>query len=312
LSDDPTVGEDNEGPGWPVAEIRPTVAAYFAMLRAELAGQRYVKAAFNREVQAVTGRSHGAVERRFMNISAVLRDAGLPYIWGYKPYANIQGALRAEVERFLAHDPDMPRLLEEMPAPDVPSTAQLEEVDPPVMAAPGTNGRAQTAVGVDYLERQARNQNVGLKGELLVVEHECARLSAGGRPDLAKRVAHVPSTVGVGAGYDVSSFLLDGSPHHIEVKATCGGIAAPFFLSAGELRYALGHPGAYSIYRVFDLGPNPRFYKLTGDVTEILDLTPVSYQARVKKPEAHSAKDPMLLPTPTTRAGRLERVIKTL
>jgi len=27
-------------------------------------------------------------------------------------------------------------------------------------------------MGVDYLERQARNRDIGLKGELLVVEHE--------------------------------------------------------------------------------------------------------------------------------------------
>lgn len=107
-----------------------------------------------------------------------------------------------------------------------------------------------------------------------------------GHPGLAERVAHIPSTLGDAAGYDVSSFLLDGSPHHIEVKATCGGIMVPFFLSASELRHALQHPGAYSIYRVFDLGPNPRFYKLTGNMDEILDLTPVSYQARVKPSES--------------------------
>jgi hypothetical protein len=279
-----TAGEDSEGPGWPLTEIQPTVAAYFTMLRAELAGHRYVKADFNHEVQAATGRSRGAVDRKFMNISAVLDDTGLPYIWGYKPYSNFQGALRTEVERFLARDPDIPRLLEEMPAPPLSPTARLEEVNPPVMTPPGTNGHGRTTVGADYLERQARNQDIGLKGELLVVEHERAWLAAGGRPDLAKLAAHVPSTLGDGAGYDVASFLLDGSPHHIEVKATRGGIAAPFFLSAGELRYALKHPGLYSIYRVFDLGPNPRFYKLTGDMAQILDLTPVSYQARVKAP----------------------------
>lgn len=63
---------------------------------------------------------------------------------------------------------------------------------------------------------------------------------------------------------------------------------APFFLSASELRHALEHPEAYSIYRVFDLGPKPSFYILTGDMKEILDLTPVSYQARVKPPQSES------------------------
>jgi Domain of unknown function (DUF3883) len=82
--------------------------------------------------------------------------------------------------------------------------------------------------------------------------------------------------------------LLDGSSHHIEVKATCGSITAPFFLSASELRHAREHSGTYSIYRIFELGPNPRFYKLTGDMQEILDLTPVSYQAQVKPPSTES------------------------
>lgn len=64
------------------------------------------------------------------------------------------------------------------------------------------------------LERQERNRDVGLKGELMVVEHERAWLSEHGRSDLAERVAHIPSTLGDGAGYDVASFLLDGAPHH--------------------------------------------------------------------------------------------------
>jgi Domain of unknown function (DUF3883)/EVE domain len=283
-------GEDDGASGWPGAEIRPTVVAYFAMFRAELAGQPYAKADFNREVQAATGRSHGAVEYKFRNISAVLSEIGLPYVLGYKPALNLQDALRTEVRRFLARDQEIPRLLEEMPAPDVPPAARLVEVDPPVMALPNASGsgHGRTTVGVHYLERQARNRDVGLKGEYLIVEHERAWPSAQGRPDLAELAAHVPSTLGDGAGYDVSSFLLDGSPHHIEVKATRGSINAPFFLSASERRHAFDHTEAYSIYRVFDLGPNPRFYKLTGDLGEILELTPVTYQARVKAPEAGS------------------------
>lgn len=150
------------------------------------------------------------------------------------------------------------------------------------MPSPVTAGRGRPAVGVDYLERQERNRAVGLKGELLVVEYERAWLSARGQPDLAERVTHIPSTLGDGAGYDVCSFLPDGTPHHIEVKATRGSITAPFFLSANELSYAREHPAAYSIYRLFDLGPNPGFYKLTGNMDQLLDLTPMSYQARVK------------------------------
>jgi hypothetical protein len=92
----PDADKDTGASRWADAEIQPTVSAYFTMLRAELAGQRFVKADFNREVQAATGRSHGAVEYKFANISAVLRDIGLPYVLGYQPRGNYQGALRAE------------------------------------------------------------------------------------------------------------------------------------------------------------------------------------------------------------------------
>lgn len=285
---EPTAGEHDRGAIWAAAEIQPAVTSYFAMLRAELQGEPYVKADANREVRVATGRSHGAVEYKFANISAVLRDIGLPYVLGYQPRGNYQSALRAEVERFLADDPEIPRLLEEMPAPEVHPSGQLVQVDPPVMAPPSTDGRSRPAVGIDYLERETRNRDVGLKGELLVVEHESAWLLAHGRPDLAERVVHVPTTLGDGAGYDVGSFLLDGSPHHIEVKATRGSINAPFFVSEKELRHASEHPGMYSIYRIFDLGPNPRFYKLTGDMRETLHLTAVSYQARVTAPGART------------------------
>lgn len=104
------------------------------MLRAELAGRSYVKAVFNREVQAATGRSRGAVEFKFADVSAVLTEIGLPYVLGYRPRPNIQGALRPAVKRFVAGDAELARFLEEMPAPDVPATAMLVEVDPPVMA----------------------------------------------------------------------------------------------------------------------------------------------------------------------------------
>lgn len=278
--------------GWPLDQVQPTVTAYFAMFRSELAEKSYVKAAFNREVQAATGRSRGAVEFKFENISAVLRDIGLPYVRGYKPRGNYQDVLCSEVERFLETDPEIVRLVSEVPAPEVPRTAKLEETAPPTMTPSDNSGRRRIVADINYLELQERNRDIGLKGELLVVEHERAWLTENGRPGLAERVAHVPGTLGDGAGYDVSSFLLDGTPHRIEVKTTRGSINVPFYMSASELRFALGYPGSYSIYRVFDLGPTPGLYKLTGDMKEILDLTPVSYRVRIKAPATRpSAQD---------------------
>jgi len=169
---------------------------------------------------------------------------GLPYVLGYQPRGNYQSALRATVEPLLVRDTEIPPLLEKMPVPDVPPAAQLDEVDPPVMTPASVSGPGRTTtVVIDYLERHARNRDVGLRGERLVFDYERRWLLERGRPDLADRVVHVSVELGHGAGYDVSSFLLDETPHHIEVKATRGSISAPFLLSANELRHALEHPG---------------------------------------------------------------------
>jgi hypothetical protein len=61
------------------------------MLRAELAGEPYSKAAHNRDLRTrLNGRSKQSVEYKHQNISAVLIGMGLPYIDGYKPTRNFQ------------------------------------------------------------------------------------------------------------------------------------------------------------------------------------------------------------------------------
>ncbi len=97
----------------------------------------------------------------------MLRDIGFPYVRGYQPRGNYQSALRTEVERFLAHDPEMPQLLEVLLSLDVPPTVGLVQVDPPVMDPARLGGRRRPVVGVDYLQRQERNQDIGLRASSL-------------------------------------------------------------------------------------------------------------------------------------------------
>lgn len=82
---------------WSDSEIEETVKAYFAMLRKERWSESYTKAQYRRYVQTRTGRSEGAVEYKFQNVSAVLEDHGLPWIAGYKPATNYQKALEPVV-----------------------------------------------------------------------------------------------------------------------------------------------------------------------------------------------------------------------
>ena len=81
---------------WSRQEVEATVRDYFDMLASELrGGLRITKPPATRALRArLDDRSHGAVERKHQNISAVLIELGFPYINGYKPLGNVQNLLR--------------------------------------------------------------------------------------------------------------------------------------------------------------------------------------------------------------------------
>ena len=76
------------GEEWSDLENDAIVADYFSMLSDELAGSKYNKAAHNRALQDVIGRSKGSIEFKHQNISAVLKGLGETWINGYKPAFN--------------------------------------------------------------------------------------------------------------------------------------------------------------------------------------------------------------------------------
>lgn len=82
---------------WNTDETRALLAAYFEMLQLETRGEAYSKMAYNRQVQAATGRSKGSIEFKFCNVSHILSEAGVPYVDGYKPRSHVQEALREAV-----------------------------------------------------------------------------------------------------------------------------------------------------------------------------------------------------------------------
>lgn len=59
--------------GWAKEEVEATVAAYFAMLRAELSGNSYNKAEYRRKLLPL----EQSVEFKHANISAILIELGL-------------------------------------------------------------------------------------------------------------------------------------------------------------------------------------------------------------------------------------------
>ena len=129
------------GAAWTADEIDAVVGNYFEMLRAELAGQPYVKVEFNRRVQDLTGRPKGSVERKFQNISAILLSMGAGFVNGYKPLGNVQQALREAVTTRWMAEPDIEDLMIKQATQPLPSTrAELHwnVSGPPVFAVDAT------------------------------------------------------------------------------------------------------------------------------------------------------------------------------
>lgn len=279
---------------WSREEVEATVVDYLEMLHAERRGEPYSKTEHRRRLQRLLhDRSDSAIERKHMNISAVLHELGFPSIDGYKPYRNYQGLLREVVIDRLAGSPDLVRLVsEEVQAPaEVPSVPDVlaSLVNPPTKTPaprslqenPWKRARARAAPTVDYLEREARNRALGEAGELFAIRFEQERLARAGHERLASKIEHVAKTRGPSDGFDVLSFETTGQERLIEVKTTRYGAETPFFISRNELAVSEDRSAQYQLYRVFRFGPETKLFQLPGAVSESCRLLPSQYIATV-------------------------------
>jgi len=276
--------------GWSRQEVEATVASYFDMLAAELAGRSYSKAEHRRRLQPLlAGRSEQSIEFKFCNISAVLIELGFPFITGYKRRSNYQGLLLDVVSQRLAVSRDLLTLA----AQDVDRMVSVPSgddmlrswADPPDSRkkAPGIEEprRPYITLPVNYLEREARNRVLGEAGEIFVVNLEQARLIRDGREDLASRIEHVAKTKGDGEGFDVLSFERSCAERLIEVKTTKYGKEAPFYVSRNELVVSEEQAKQYHLYRVFEFRQSPKLFSLKGALSKTCLLDAASYVARV-------------------------------
>jgi len=88
---DELVDESKRGTDWTADELDAIVADYFAMLANEQLGHRYNKARHNATLVQRIGRTRAAIEFKHRNISAVLRELGMPEIEGYKASDELSG-----------------------------------------------------------------------------------------------------------------------------------------------------------------------------------------------------------------------------
>lgn len=282
---------------WTLNEVEAVVADYFAMLEAELLGQKYSKAEHNRVLQARIERSQGSIEFKHQNISAVLINFRQPFIVGYLPRQNYQQLLERVVLEWLAGHPDFFRPLADGPVlapkstPVIADSLRLSDllVDPPAWTIDADIRSPDDArvrfYNTDFVRRDAENRRLGRLGEELVVDLERRRLHDDARrPDLARRVEWIADTRGDGDGYDIASFDADESPRLIEVKTTGCGRQFPFLVTSNEVRVSEREAKSYHLYRVFEFGSDPHLYILSGALSDVCRLEPTQFRAMAREP----------------------------
>lgn len=286
---------------WSRDEVREIVADYFDMLRLDLTGEKFNKAALLRSLQPrLRNRTRGSVEYKRENISAAMIDLGLPYVSGYLPKWNYQQEIvpaicehlsrHAEHRRVIEQDvvrpvtvpeiDDILSCLDDPPDSSTDVSKLLSSVFDSLDAKRGSSQRPFT----DYLAREAHNIALGLAGEKFVIKFEKTRLQKARRESLAERIEHVSIEQGDGAGFDIRSFETNGEDRFIEVKTTGYGKETPFFVTSNELRFSQRRRAQYELYRVFLLRmkKRPGLFTLHGAIDESCsDLRPTQYVVRV-------------------------------
>lgn len=274
--------EGQAGSNWTDEQNDLIVADYFAMLAKELAGESYVKSHHNDTLQKMTGRQRGSIERKHMNVSAVMERLGLPRIRGYAPLPNYQAGLLGAVERHLSAK-DLPRHSSIARPKELLSETRTLWIGPPPQPLAELNKSTPELERLvrkfDPAARDARNRSLGKDGEHLAFENEIRRLETGDRGDLARKVEWTSQERGDGAGYDIASFEIDGRPKLIEVKTTNGSALTPFYMSENERSFSEERPEAFTLLRLYNFAETPMAFELRPPLGSVLAMNPISYRA---------------------------------
>jgi hypothetical protein len=276
--------EGQPGSNWTDEQNDLIVADYFAMLADELAGLNYVKSRHNDALQKFTGRNRGSIERKHMNLSAIMERLGLPRIKGYVPYPNFQAGLVFAVERYLSVQASPQAQIVTNLGDKVFEERSLWIGPPPTLSpeqGKTTPELERLVRKFDPAARDARNRSLGKSGEQLVFEHEIRRLEVGKRADLAKKIEWASQVHGDGAGYDIASFEFDGRPKLIEVKTTNGPAITPFYLSENERTFSDERADAFSLIRLYNFSASPMAFELRPPLSAVLALSPTNYRASI-------------------------------
>lgn len=280
------IGED-----WSHEEVRDTVSSYFDMLRLEAEQTKYKKTDFNAALRRLLrGRTKGAVELKYQNVSSVLLTMDLPCIPGYKPRGNVQLLLRQAIQDFVHTNPALlERIVDSLEEVKSPSERKFRavQVNPPSIESVAQIGQPTSRVRlprkVDFAARDESNRKLGRAGEQWAIDFEHQRLIDVGKSELIQRVDWVSERLGDGAGYDILSYDAPSEPRYIEVKTTNGAYASSFIVSRNELDFSQEAGDAFFLYRLFQFRQEPSIYILNGNLSSQLHLEPIDYRASFRR-----------------------------
>lgn len=256
------------------------VADYFDMFGRWKAGEKINRLERNRELQSLTQKKKGSIERKRQNVSGVLHLLDMEWMKGFAPNTHFQRNLVDAVQRYLDRHPEW---LDDSKSVDIAGYATaLIEIQPPPLGQPQPPPSApleRIARKYNRAERDFQNRRLGQLGEELVFKREKNRLSQAGLPKLAEKVEWTSQERGDGVGYDILSFEADGSPKKIEVKTTNGPPETPFFLTRTEYEVSNEDPNTWHLYRVYNLSITPGLFKIRPPIEDAVHLSIETWRA---------------------------------
>lgn len=271
---------------WSELEVELIVANYFEMLSKEISGISYSKTAFRNDIlPLLKNRSSGSVEFKHQNISAVLINLGQPYIKGYLPRFNYQKILEEKVIEFLIQNKKIENVFKLFADKEIISPTIPLEFDRILVDAPASNIASEpiplygkNPIKTNYLEREQRNNRLGLLGEQFVLEYEKWTLIQIGKEKLADEIRWISQEEGDGAGFDILSKNRNGSDKYVEVKTTKLGKETPFYFSQNELQFSKKHSANFHLYRLFDFESEARLFTKNGALDSICHSIPLTFK----------------------------------
>jgi hypothetical protein len=264
----PRVGDSAiNGKTWNEAEQDLVVGDYLVMLDKVMTGRAYDPANHQRALRFVTNRSGGAITFLQGEISAVLTLIGLPVLKDHPPRWDFGDSLVDSIDRCLTAKPAVLRDLAQPPALLGCATAPVLAEGAPSRAhhAPPSGRTERLVAKYDPAARDQEARMLARIGVAAALVYEQRRLEERGRQDLADqiRLAQLSGNGQEGEeGCDLISFSRTGAARRIAVKTTTGGPATPFRLTPAEEALREAQPGAFIVYRLYDVAREARVFRV--------------------------------------------------